>query len=67
MAVSTYLSVTTLKVSGLNVPIKRHKGLWNELNQKTTLSSMLLMRDSLQSSRDTDLKYKKIEKYIPCK
>ena len=32
MAISTYLSIITLNVNGLNTPIKRHNGRKPQLN-----------------------------------
>ena len=38
MAISTYLSINTLNISGLNVPIKRHRVAdWIKKKKKTNL------------------------------
>ena len=46
MAVSTYLSIITLKISGLNALVKRYRLVdWTKI---TRPSYMLLTKDSLQ-------------------
>jgi len=66
MAVSTYLSVITLNVNGLNSPIKRQSGWINlkkkvKINHKTHLC-MFPAGDSLQILGHTQTESEEVEK-----
>ena len=60
MAISTYLSIITLNVNGLNAPIKRHR--INRMDKKARPIYMLLTRDSPQTQRHTQTKSQGIGK-----
>ena len=65
MEISTYLSIITKDVNGLNTPIKRHRvSDWIEV---TRPFYMLPIRDSFQGKRHTQTESEGIEIDISCK
>lgn len=65
MAISTYLLIITLNVSGLNAPRKRHKGdKW--IIKHDPCRYMLLIGDSLQMQRHIQTENDQKEKNIFC-
>ena len=65
MAISTYISIITLNVNGLNAPTERH--ILAELRQKQYIHIMLSTRDPLQIQGHIQTKCKGMEEGIPCK
>ena len=53
MAISTYSSISTLNVNGLNALIKRHRVTDCIKKQEPTTYNMMPTRDSLQGKRHT--------------
>ena len=51
MAINTYLSITTLNVNGLNVPIKRHRVAEWVRKHYIYMLFMRDYRDALQNER----------------
>lgn len=65
MAVSTYLSISTLNINGPNALIKRHRVV--EWIKKIRPIRMLPIRDSLKIKSLTQTKSEGMKKYILCK
>ena len=61
---SKYLSIITLKVNGLNAPIKRHR-IDEWIRSRPT--HMLPIRDPSQNKRPTQAEGEGLEKNIPSK
>ena len=65
MTTTTYLSIITLNVTGLNVPIKRHKveeWIKNKTLQESHLRSKELYRLNVKGSKDIHHASEKKEK-----
>ena len=66
MVIITYLSIITLKVNRLNVPIKRHR-VANWIKKKKPRSYKVLYTiDSLQRERNTKTESERVKKDISC-
>ena len=61
MVISTYLSIITWNVNGLNALIKRQSG---RLDTKTRTYTMLPTRDPIYSKRNINIESKGMEKDI---
>ena len=66
MAITTYLSIITLNISGLNALIKRPR-VTECIKKKTRTMHTLPTRGPLKIKRHTQTKCKVIEKDISCK
>ena len=64
MAIGIYISVITLNVNGLNIPIKRHR--LAECIQKQD-PYICCLQETHFRPKDTQTESERMEKYIPCK